>query len=116
MTSMKHITGKVIPVKDHVIVKDMEFGERITSGGVILPGDDRQERGIRARWAQVYAVGPTQTDIKEGQYVLIKHGRWTRGIDVTDNGTTVTIRRVDNEDILMVSDVPQQDDTAAMSK
>lgn len=115
--AVKHINGKLVPVKDHILVQDMEFGERVTSGGIILPGDDGVDRGIRARWGKVYAVGPQQTDITEGQWILIKHGRWTRGVDVTgEDGVTRTLRRVDNADVYMVSDQKPHDDTAAMSQ
>jgi hypothetical protein len=46
------------------------------------------------------------------QWVLIDHGRWTRGVDIIDDtGTRRTIRKVDNKDILMVTDEPVNDDT-----
>lgn len=99
-----HVEGKVIPVRDHILVEDMNFGERKTRTGIILLGDNGEQRGIRPRWARVYAVGHEQQDVKEGQYVLIAHGRWTRGVDVTYEGKTITVRRVDNNDILLVSD------------
>lgn len=111
--AIAHVKGKVIPVKDHIIVQDMEFGERRTRVGLIIPGDDGLDRGIRPRWAKVYAVGRLQNEIKNGQWVLISHGRWTQGVDVTgDDGKSVTIRRVDNKDILLVSDEhPGADET-----
>jgi hypothetical protein len=60
----------------------------------------------------VYAVGPDQRDVQEGQWILIDHGRWTRGVDIIDDtGTRRTIRKVDNKDILMVTDEPVNDDT-----
>lgn len=109
-----HVEGKVKPIRDHILVEDMNFGERKTKTGIILPGDDGESRGIRPRWARVYAVGHEQKDIQEGQYILISHGRWTRGVDVTDNGKTITVRRVDNNDVLLVSDDnPGIDETVA---
>lgn len=111
MVSVKHVTGKIIPVRDHILVEDMVFGERKTRSGVILVGDDGTDRGIRPRWAKVYAVGHEQEDIKEGEYVLVAHGRWTRGVDVTDDGKTVTVRRVDPDDVLLVSDSLINDET-----
>jgi hypothetical protein len=66
--------------------------------------DDGKERGIRERWAQVYAVGPDVDDISVGQWVLIKHGRWSRGIKVSVQGEDVTIRQAEYPDaILLVS-------------
>lgn len=117
MRAPKHVFGKIIPVQDHILVEDMEFGQRVTSGGVIIPGDDGIDRGIRPRWAKVYAVGPKQQDIKPGEYALIKHGRWTRGVDVTgEDGVTRTIRRVDNADVFMTADEMPSDDTVELSK
>lgn len=101
---LTHVEGIVKPIRDHILVEEMNFGERKTRSGIILPGDDGDLRGIRPRWAKVYAVGHEQEDIKEGQYILVTHGRWTRGVDVTYEGKTITIRRVDNKDVLLVSD------------
>jgi hypothetical protein len=50
-------------------------------------------------------------DLKEGQYILVSHGRWSRGIEIEDETGTKTIRRVDNNDILMVSDELMNDET-----
>jgi hypothetical protein len=41
----------------------------------------------------------------------VAHGRWTRGIDIEDENGKVTLRRIDPNDILLVSDIPVQDDT-----
>jgi co-chaperonin GroES (HSP10) len=102
---------KLRPIHDHVLVVDMEFKERLTSGGIILPSDDSKTQGIRPRWAKVYAIGPEQKDVEVGQYILIAHGRWTRGVTIEVDGEELEIRRVDNNDILLVSDEPQSDDT-----
>ena len=97
---------------DWVLVTEMNFRERTTSSGIILHGDDGTTAGIRPRWGQVYRVGPDQTDVREGQWVCVAHGRWTRGIDIEDTQGRKTIRRVDPEDILLVSDEPPgADDT-----
>jgi hypothetical protein len=56
-------------------------------------------------------VGSKQLDIKQGQYVLVKHGRWTRGTLIEDQEGEKTIRRIDPADILLVSDEPQQDES-----
>lgn len=98
------------PLKDSIIVADMNFKERIV-GGLVIVSDDGKSSGIRPRWAQVYAVGPLQHEITVGQYVCIAHGRWTRGVDIEDEDGKHTIRKVDNKDILMVSDEPVYDET-----
>ena len=35
---------------------------------------------------------------------MVAHGRWTRGIDVQQEQEVITVRRVDINDILIVSD------------
>lgn len=98
------------PIRDHVIVEDMHFGEQKTNTGIIIIDDDGKDFGIKPRWARVYAVGPKQEDVKVGEYVLIEHGRWTRGVDMArEDGTTITIRRVDTECILVTSDEKPKD-------
>ena len=106
-----HKVKSISPMNDTVIVHGMTFDQRITNGGIVLLNDDMKSAGIRPRWAQVYAVGPTQTDIKVGQYILISHGRWTRGVKIEDEDGEKTIRRVDPNDILLISDEPMQDET-----
>ena len=99
------------PLKDSVIVSDMIFDVRISTGGIIIPNDNGKSTGIRPRWGQVYAVGPDQTDVQPGQWVCVEHGRWTRGIDIEDESGKITVRRVDPKDIMMVSDQQPDDDT-----
>jgi co-chaperonin GroES (HSP10) len=98
-------------IKDHIIVADMNFDQKITHGGIIIPGSDKKLEGIHPRWAKVYAIGSDQKDIRIGQYVCVAHGRWTRGLDIEDDHGSHTIRRVDPKDILLVSDNPMQDET-----
>lgn len=101
----------LIPLKDHVLVTDMNFGQRTLSSGIIMLGDDAKTDGIRPRWAKVYAVGPDQKDVVPGQWILIEHGRWTRGILVEIDNVEFTIRRVDPSNILLVSnEEPSADD------
>ena len=99
------------PIRDAVLVSEMEFDQRITSSGLILPSDNGTSLGIRPRWGQVYAVGPDQTDVSVGQWICVAHGRWTRGLDIDDRGTKRTIRRIDPNDILLVSEEQPLDDT-----
>jgi co-chaperonin GroES (HSP10) len=99
---------------DNILVADMEFDTRITQSGLILANDNGTTLGIRPRWGRVYAVGPKQTEIRVGQWIMVAHGRWTRGIDIEDGQTEHkrTIRKIDPKDILLVSDrndCPQDD-------
>jgi co-chaperonin GroES (HSP10) len=103
---------RLVPLKDTVLVSQMKFEARFSTGGILLPDDDGKSAGIRPRWARVYAVGPDQKDVQVGQYVLIAHGRWTKGIKIESASEGVqTIRKVDNNDILLVSDEPVEDET-----
>ena len=103
--------SQIHPLNNSVIVSEMIFDQRITSSGIILPNDNGTGSGIRPRWGQVYAVGPEQTDVTVGQWICVAHGRWTRGIDIEDKSGKKTLRRIDPNDILMVSDELPQDDT-----
>ena len=119
-TSKIHIkadVNKIRPTHKNILVTDMEFGERITKLGIVLPGDDKEERGIRPRWARVLAVGHEQQDVKPGEWICVAHGRWTRGIDMTDpdTGKTITIRLVDPKDVLLSADEMPEDGTVAES-
>lgn len=107
------VEGKLIPIKNHVIVEEMNFGERTTRAGIILLDDDGKDHGIRPRWAKVYSVGKTQKDIQVGQWILVDHGRWTRAIEVKDpdSGAVQILRRVDPNDILLTADEPPVDET-----
>lgn len=98
-------------LQNYVIVTDMNFKEKLTSSGIIIPNSDGKLEGIHARWGRVYAVGDRQQDVQVGQYVLVKHGRWTRGTLIEDAEGEKTIRRIDADDILLVSDDPMQDET-----
>jgi len=96
--------GKLIPIRDHVIVEEMEFGEQISKGGIIIQSDDGKNMGVKPRWGKVYAVGHTNDDVKVGDWVLIEHGRWTRGMNVEDEtGTLRVLRRVDKDAIMITS-------------
>jgi len=104
------------PIGKHIIVSEMAFDVRITTSGIIIPNDDMKSHGIRPRWAQIYALGSEfdDDDIKVGKWICISHGRWTRGIDVEDETGKHTLRRVDPDDILMMSD--EQVDDSTMSE
>ena len=99
--------------KDHIIVSEMHFDERISKGGIIMLDDDKKSSGIRPRWAKIYGLGPEQTDpqLEIGKWILISHGRWTRGITVETPLGKQTLRKVDPGDILLVSDEPMEDET-----
>jgi hypothetical protein len=98
-------------LRDTVLVADMSFDARTMNSGIIIPNDNGTGSGIRPRWGRVYAIGPDQKLFRENQWVLVAHGRWTRGMEVEDAVGKHTIRKVDPKDILMVSDELPQDET-----
>lgn len=94
-------SGILVPIRNHVLVVDMETeGEKIVNG-LIIPSETGNDRGIKPRQALVCAVGPDQEDVKPGDWVLVEHGRWTRGVKLDDGKV---YRKVDPDSILMVSD------------
>ena len=96
-------TRLLSPLPDVVLVHNMEYGEFITSSGIIIPDDNGKESGIRPRWGTVYSVGCNVEDINVGDSILVSHGRWTRGIRIKKvDGSFTVIRRVDPNDILLV--------------
>ena len=106
------IAGEIKPLHDSVIVTEMSFEGRQLQSGVILLGDDGKTDGIRPRWARVYAIGPEQQDVGVGQWVLVEHGRWSRGLKIVRNGEEIIIRRADPQAIIFVSDdEPENIDT-----
>jgi hypothetical protein len=98
------VQGKIRAIRNHVLVTEMKFDQRITAGGIVILNDNGKTEGIRPRWGRVYDVGPEQKDVEVGQWVMVAHGRWTRGIDVQQEQEVITVRRVDINDILIVSD------------
>lgn len=85
---------------DHVLIDAIESTSEKIVNGIILPGEEASERGIRPRWARVYKVGPDHSDVKPGEWVLVKHGSWTRGTLI--NGKVY--RRIDPKEIYLVTD------------
>jgi co-chaperonin GroES (HSP10) len=99
------IKGELDTIHDNVLVTDMNFAEQVTTGGIIVGSDNGKTEGIKPRWGKVFKIGPDQHDVKVGDWILVEHGRWTRGVQLEDeNGNVATIRRVETTSILAVSD------------
>ena len=99
----------ITPLKKRVLVCKMHFGETRSKGGIILIDDDGSEGGIHPRWAEVYAIGNKQEDVKVGQWILIAHGRWSRAFKIENEKESEEVRMVDEDDILMLSDDEPED-------
>ena len=108
------VDNDITPLKKRVLVSDMHFGETRTKGGIILTDDDGSESVIHPRWGKVYAIGDQQEDVTVGQWVMVSHGRWSRGFKIKKQGVELEVRMIDENDILLVSDEePEQNRTKA---
>ena len=104
------VKGTLRTISNRVIVSNMYFGEQKTASGLILTSDDGDSRGIYPRWGQVHAKGPQNNDSYEiGDWVLVEHGRWTRGIDIDEGDGENTLRMVEAESILLYSNEKPDD-------
>ena len=99
------VQGTLKLLRDSVLLSDMEFGEEKTTSGIILKSDDGRVEGIKPRWGRVWAVGPEQTDVKVGEWVLMEHGRWSRAAEYeNDDGTITKIQKADVKAMLATAD------------
>lgn len=109
---MSKVVGKITPIRNNILVSDMNFDERKSAGGIVLLSDDGKSEGVRHRWGKVWAIGPEQHEVKVGDWILLEHGRWSRGVTVElEDGSEVVIRRADPNAILMVTDENPGDNT-----
>jgi co-chaperonin GroES (HSP10) len=98
------VKGNVKAIGDKVLVSDVHFGDQVTKGGIIIANDNGKTRGIYPRWGQVFSKGPdNKEEYSVGDWILIEHGRWTRGISIETDSGTAEIRMVENKSILAMS-------------
>jgi co-chaperonin GroES (HSP10) len=110
--SITKVSGTFRALHDKVFVTDMEFGEEVTKGGIVLQSDNGKSEGVHPRWGRVWAVGPEQKDVEVGEWILIEHSRWTRTIHYEESdGNIVEIRMVELDSIIM-SSAEKPDDSA----
>ena len=43
--------------------------------------------------------------MKVGEWVMVAHGRWSRALKIKKDGTELEVRMIDENDILLVSEV-----------
>jgi co-chaperonin GroES (HSP10) len=85
---------QVRPLSKDILVCDMDMGEQVTAGGIVIKSDDGKAHGVRPRWARVYKVGDScELDVKVGEWILIEHGRWTRKIKIDDGENIKEIQK-----------------------
>lgn len=98
------VKGKIVPLRDNVLVSDMDFGFEKSAGGILLMSDDGKTQGIHPRWGKVWAVGPEQKDVNVGEWICVEHGRWTRTIEFETEDGVIELRMVDKNAIMMSAD------------
>jgi len=104
------VTGTLRPLGNGVLLSDMEFGEEKTKSGIVLRSDDGKVEGIKPRWGKVWAVGPDQTDVKVGDWVLMEHGRWSRAAEYeNEDGSITKLQKADVNAMMMIADEKPSD-------
>ena len=99
------IKGDIRAKGEDVLVVDMWFGEQTTASGLIISSDDGDTRGIYPRWGRGYSKGPRNKEpFKEGDWILVAHGRWTRGLKFENDGEQLEMRKVELDSILAYSE------------
>lgn len=94
----------IIAAPNKILADWIDMGMK-KQGGVIIPDDQMKERGIRNRICRIHAVGEgVNKDIKPGDFILVSHGRWTRGVDMEINGKITTLRGIEYSEIIGVYD------------
>jgi co-chaperonin GroES (HSP10) len=95
----------VRPLSKDLFVINMDMGEQTTAAGVVIASDDGKAHGVKPRWAEVYKVGTDcEINVKEGQWVLIEHGRWTRKIKIDDGNGEKEFQKVEVKSVIAVAD------------
>ena len=98
------IKGHIKPIRNRVIVKNMHFGEQRSASGLIITDDNGSGRGIYPRWGQVHSKGPeNKDDYDVGDWILVEHGRWTRGIKIDQGDGEIELRMVEAESVMLCS-------------
>lgn len=96
---------QVRPLSKDLLVINMDMGEQVTRGGIVIMSDDGKAHGVKPRWAQVYKVGDQcEIDVVPGQWVLIEHGRWTRKIKIDDGEGEKEFQKVEVASVIAVAD------------
>jgi hypothetical protein len=91
---------RIRAIGDNILCTEADFGESITSGGIIIKDTIGTSDGVCPRWFHVDAIGPDINWIEVGQWVYVEYGRWTEGVTVGED----TVWKVEPAACMMVSD------------
>lgn len=102
---------KFTTFKDNVFCTHGEFNDVVLNSGIIVKSNHKSSEGIVPRWFRVFEIGPDVKSVKTGDWVLVKHGRWSDPFTVTDDRLEADekIWKVELESILAVSDSKPND-------
>jgi co-chaperonin GroES (HSP10) len=93
------------------IFAQLQVGERVSQGGIVLRDDNGKAEGIRPRWGKVWKVSEDINYLKPGQWILCEHGRWTMAITIKDDeGNDFKFSKIDPNGILCVQDEAPDND------
>jgi hypothetical protein len=107
--SLDPLKCQIRAIKKDVIAYNMDLGEQVTTTGIVIQSDDGKVHGIKPRWCQVYKIGPEQTSVKVGDWILVEHGRWTRKIKIDDGESVKEIQKIEVKSIIASADEKPND-------
>lgn len=85
------------------VMIDRPDGYKKTDSGIFIADKDGDVSGIKPRWFQIASVGERINWVKEGEYVLVAHGRWSNKIK-TGDPEFPEVWLLDNDEIMAASD------------
>jgi len=106
---MNNEIKNVTPMPKSILGR-VQFGERVTKGGIFLKDDNGKSEGIYPRWAKVWKVGTEITDVNPGDWVMVEHGRWSFETKIQLNGSEFTFFKIDPNGIMFVNESGLPDD------
>ena len=99
--------GNINPIGSEILIHKIDKNGDIHNGIIHL--DDSWTDVERERWARVWKVGPNQTEVSEGDWVLIRDIKWDGITYVNTNFTEDYIMKIDFSDISIISDSEPED-------
>lgn len=112
MTLRLEVEGRLRPRRRDVFA-DALIGRVRRKGRILLPDDTIvREWNIKDRWFRVHAVGSEIDWLRPGEWVLVRHGRWSQGWKMIDpeTGEPYEVFRLDPEGIMLAGDEPLTDE------
>lgn len=95
-------------IKDTILAINGDFEDHVTESGIIVKSTAGKNEGITPRWFQVFEVGKdSEYLVNKGQWVYVEYGRWTDGLELSDDRLPEgkgKVWRIDPEGCLAISD------------